>query len=150
MKEPYRYRVNGFNEPRGLTTVWAFEQESKPGNFVRWTDTLEDGSLQVETSCRVVSIHKEEEASDWGIPRSEMLVEIIERKSKRRLHNPVSVSVVAFEGCGRRQNPIFILRATGKLSALRNWTEKCGAERGIDSGQYFICSDCAFLYGYSW
>jgi hypothetical protein len=148
--EPYRYRVNGLHDTGGLTTVWAFEQESKPGYIVRWTDTLEDGALQVKTSCRVKGINKAQEVSDWGIPKSEMLVEIIERKPKRLLHNPIATSYLPFIGCGRKQNPVFILRAKGSLSALRTWTRKCGSEKGVDTGQYFICPDCAILYGYRW
>ena len=51
--------------------------------------------------------------------------------------------IVPFVGCGLRVNPIYILRANGSLSLPRHWTKKCGSERGTDSGQHFICSNCA-------
>jgi hypothetical protein len=75
-------------------------------------------------------------------------VEIIERKPNR-LRNVIAGYAPPFVGCGRKLNPIFILRATGLLSALRPWTKKCGSEKGT-SGQFFICADCAIKYGYRW
>ena len=27
---------------------------------------------------------------------------------------------------------------------------RCGSEKGADSGQYFICPDCAVKFGYRW
>ena len=148
MNEPYRYRVNGLNDLSGLTTVWAFEQESKPGNFVRWTDTLEDGSLQVETSCRVRVVNKAQEISDWGVPESEMVVEIIERKPKKLLRDTTQAHQAAFLGCRQKRNPIYILGLNGLVLGPKSWTKKCGAEIGEDSGQFFVCFDCALLHGY--
>jgi len=151
MREPYRYRVNGLPSPGGLINVWSFEQESKPGNLVVCTEAAEDGSIQVGDKFRVVNINIIQEASDWGIPKSEMLVEFIERaEPERRLLRAPQATQIPFVGCGRKQNPIFILRTAGSLSALRHWTKKCGSERGVDSGQYFICTDCALIYGYRW
>jgi len=151
MLETYRYRVNGLPNPGGLINVWSFEQESKPGNLVLCTEAAADGSIQVGDRFRVVDINVIQEASDWGIPKSEMLVEFIEwAKPKRRLQGAPQTALIPFVGCGRKQNPIFILRTYGSLSAVRLSTRKCGSERGVDSGQYFICSDCALIYGYGW
>jgi len=150
MNKPYRYRVNGLHDPSSLTTVWAFEQESKPGYVVRWTNTLEDGSLRVETSCRVKAINKAQEISDWGVPESEMVVETIERKPKRLLRDTSQGHQAAFVGCRQKRNPIYILGPNGLVLGPKSWTRKCGAERGEDSGQYFVCPDCALLYGYRW
>ncbi|SRR6266404_2056167 len=151
MVEPYRYRVHGVDAGNGLTSVWSFEQESKPGNIVWMTETGANRCVEVTTAFQVRAINNVPEISDWGIPNSEMFVEVIEPpKAKRFLRNaPLSAAFITFVGCGKKRNPIHILHA-GSLSGVHHWTKKCGSERGVDSGQYFICHDCAVIYGYCW
>jgi len=72
---------------------------------------------------------------DDPVPDFSAQIEVIERKT--------------FVGCGRKRNPVFILKAN-LLSTLGSWTKKCGSERGTDSGQFFICADCAIEKGYRW
>jgi len=149
--EPYRWRVHGTpDDIRGLISVWSFEQETLPGYFVWSTEDSEDRSIQTKTKFKVRAANRVKEDSDWGIPKSELFVEVVERSKQHLLRNYVQKSLVPFVGCGEKVNPVYILRANGKLSSLRNWTKKCGSEKGTDSGQYFICPDCALVFGYRW
>jgi hypothetical protein len=91
------------------------------------------------------------ELLDRDISKAEFVLELSERaKPVERLHNNVTANPAPFIGCGRKRKPIHILSAPDKLTPPRNWTEKCGSERGVDSGQHFICPDCAARYGYRW
>jgi hypothetical protein len=130
--------------------VWSFEQETLPGYLVDSVEDSDDGSTRVKTKFKVRATNKVRETSDWGIPKSELFVEVIERTKQHLLRNYEQKLLVPFVGCGLKVNPIYILRADGSLSAARPWSKKCGAEPGTDSGQYFICSDCALISGYRW
>jgi len=149
--EPYRWRVHGtLDDSRGLISVWSFEQETLPGYFIHCTEDSPDGSIRVKTKFKVNVAKRVEETSDWGIPKSELFVEVVERTEQRLLRNYEQKLQVPFVGCGVRANPVYILRANGKLSTLHYWSQKCGSERGTESGQYFVCSDCALIFGYRW
>jgi len=147
--EPYRWRVHGTpDESKGLISVWSFEQDTKPGYFVHSTEDSPDGSIRVKTKFKVNAANRVEETSDWGIPKSELFVEVVERTEQHVLRNYEQKLLVPFVGCGSKANPVHIIRANGRLSAERNWTRKCGSEKGTDSGEYFICRECALIFGY--
>lgn len=150
--EPYRWRVHGTpDDSRGLVSVWSFEQETLPGYFVHCTEDSPDGSSRAKTKFKVRAAKRVEETSDWGIPKSELFVEVIERTTQHLLRNYDQKLLVPFVGCGAKVNRVYILRArNGSLSSLRHWSKKCGSERGADSGEYFICPDCALIFGYCW
>jgi hypothetical protein len=94
-----------------------------------------------------VLVQHDDPYPDWDSLSKSKTVEIIEREPERRLRN--TVTAPPFVGCGRKRNPVFILKAN-VLSTLGSWTKKCGSERGTDSGQCFICADCAIEKGYRW
>jgi hypothetical protein len=136
------------DESRGLISVWSFEQDTLAGYFVYSTEDSLDGSVRVKTKFRVNATNRVKETSDRGIPNSELFVEVVERTEQHVLRNYDQKLQASFIGCESRVNPVYVLRANGSLSTARTWTKKCGSERGTDSGQYFICADCALIFGY--
>lgn len=136
---------------KGLTSVWSLEQETLPGYFVETAEDSDNGSTQVKTKFKVRAVTRvKEEAPDWGIPKSELFVEVVKRSEKHLLRNYEQKLQVPFVGCGLKVNPVYILRPSRSLSAELHWTKKCGSEKGTDSGEYFICPDCALIFGYRW
>ena len=90
------------------------------------------------------------ELSDWDIPKAELVIELTESPKPIEQLQAATANPSPFIGCGQKRNPTYILSASGKLSPPKNWTKKCGRERGVDSGQFFVCPDCVARCGYRW
>jgi hypothetical protein len=127
--QPLRYATSSWVAPENLALSVAAATASKAQEkvvFPQWNDAV----------------------PDWSILRSnEMIIEIVERKS---LRGTGQSSHAPFVGCGKKHKPTYILSAIRPHAVERPWRKKCGSERGVDSGQYFTCPDCAVLYGYLW
>lgn len=154
----YNYAVSGLQEPDKMN-VLSLEQKTSRGNTFRFDDT---GNHYRVTSCGEPSA-TEFDAANLALNGTVTLTVELMSKGPVALgasltHStnlPIDewswgIPTTPFVGCGQKRNPIHVLSARGKLSIAKSWTKKCGSEKGIDSGQFFICPDCALLYGYRW